>query len=121
MKRAVPLIVVEGNVQAERSGFYAGQGTNSFDQLIVKICDLLISVVTRFWQRNVSDQNIFRIESEWCVLRVTKTFQSQSSTGEQEQCEGNLRHNKSRSDALPLHAVTCSATTFVERKAERSC
>src|SRR5215475_6843252 len=117
MKGAVPLIVIEGNVQAKHSGFHAGQGTDSFDQSIVKMRDLFIGVVTRFWQRNVSDQNIFRIKSERRILRVTKTFQSQSRAGEQKQREGNLCDDKSRSDALPLHTIACSTATFVKRKA----
>src|SRR5207244_12714746 len=91
----------------------------SFEELTMKARDLVVRVIARLRQQNVSHQNVFRIESERCVLCVAKTFQSQSRAGEQEQGESDLRDDQSRSHTLTLRAIAGSAASFVQRKSER--
>jgi len=118
MKGTVPFVVVKGNVRTERGSFNAGKRANSFDELVIKARDLFVRVIARIWQANVGYQNVFRIESERCILCVAKTFQGQSRAGEQEQGESDLCDDQSRSHTLTLRAIAGSAASFVQGKSE---
>src|SRR5215472_17413456 len=91
MEATVPFSLLERTVRTNGCRFDAWNVLRSFQQPRPKCILLFVRFVLRIRQCDFEVQHSVRIETEWGVLCMPKTFQRQSRTGEEYNCERDLR------------------------------
>ena len=120
MKATVPFVVVERAVGTNGRGVNARKVLDALLQLGPKRLLLLVCFVLRVGQRNFEIYDPLRIETERRVLSMPETFQGQSRTGEQNDCERYLRDHETRAHAVAAWPVArAAAACFVQRERNR--
>src|SRR5439155_1408358 len=121
MKAAVPFVVVERAVGTNGRGVNARKVLDALQQLGPKRVLLLVCFVLRVGQRNFEIYDPLRIETERRVLSMPETFQGQSRTGEQNDCERYLRDHETRAHAVAAWPVARTAISLPRASARASC